>query len=69
MNWPIALLHVVGGEDVHDAGQSEQKVILEAEHGRGSDNGSLREDVSHNLLGPALNRREGVRHQRFLSAQ
>lgn len=54
MHRPVPLLHVVGCEEVRDAGQLQQQPVLVAEHGCGSDDGGLREDVPRHLLAPAL---------------
>ena len=54
MNWPVAFLHVVGGEEVGNAGKSVEEVVFEAEHGGGSNNGRLGEDRARDFLSPSL---------------
>ena len=54
VNGPELLLHVVGREHVHHTGKLEKKVVLEAEHGRRADDGSLGENAASDLLGTAL---------------
>lgn len=54
MNGPVALLHVVRGEEVHDICQPKEEVVLEAEHRGGSDNSGLREDASDDLFTTGL---------------
>lgn len=49
-----ALGHVVCGEDVGRSGQTVQKTVLEAEHGRRPDDGGLREDLTGDALGVVL---------------
>lgn len=51
---PELLLHVVGGEEVGDAGELEEKVVLETKDGGRSDEGGLREDFPSNLLTASL---------------
>jgi len=50
----VPLLHVVGSQDVDDAGKLEEKVVLEAEHGGGPDDGGLGEDAADSLLAAGL---------------
>lgn len=52
--WPELLLHVVGGEEVDNAGKLEEQVILETEHGSRSHDGGLGEDAADNVLSTAL---------------
>lgn len=54
MNGVELLLHVVGGEEVSHTGQLEQKIVLEAKDGSGSNDGGLGEEFPGNLLGSAL---------------
>ena len=54
MHRPVSLLHVVGCEEVRDAGQLQQQPVLVTEHRSGSDDGGLGEDVPDYLLAPAL---------------
>ena len=51
---PEALGHVVGGQDVGGAGQTVEKAVLEAEHGRGPHDGGLGEDVAGDGLAVVL---------------
>ena len=53
MDGSVPLLHVVGRE-IHDTSEFEQQIILEAEHGCGSDDRGFGEDISGNLLSAAL---------------
>jgi hypothetical protein len=54
VNRPVALLHVVGGEDVAHLGQLVEEVVLETEHRRRSHNGGLRVDFADDFLTPCL---------------
>lgn len=54
MNRPVALLHVVGREEVGDTSELVEQVVFETKHGRRTDDGSLREDVTGDLLTPSL---------------
>lgn len=54
MHRPVPLLHVVGCEEVGDAGQLQEKPVLETEHRGGSDDGGLGEDVPNHVLSAAL---------------
>lgn len=54
MNGPVALLHVVGSENIAHFGQLVEEVILEAEHGGRPDNGGLGVDFADDLLTPRL---------------
>lgn len=51
---PVALLHVVGSEDVANLGQLVEEVVLETEHGGGTDDGGFGVDVADDLLTPGL---------------
>jgi len=51
---PKPLLHVIRGEQIVDAGQLEQEIVLEPEHGCGSDYCRLREDGADGLLASGL---------------
>jgi hypothetical protein len=51
---PEALLHVVGSEDVANLGQLVEEVVLETEHGSGTDDGGLGVDVADDFLTPGL---------------
>jgi hypothetical protein len=50
---PVALLHVVVSEDVANLGQLVEEVVLETEHGGGTDDG-FGVDVADDLLTPGL---------------
>jgi hypothetical protein len=54
MNRPVALLHVVGSEQVGDTGKLVKKVVLETEHRRGTHNCCLGVDLADDLLTPCL---------------
>ena len=54
VNGPQLLLQVVCGDDVSDAGKTVEKTILGTEHGSGSHNSRLGEDVTDNLLTASL---------------
>lgn len=54
VNGPVALLHVVGGENVAHLGQLVEQVVLETEHGCGSHDCSLGVDLADDLLTPCL---------------
>lgn len=54
VNRPVALLHVVGREEVGDTSELVEQVVFETKHGRRTDDGSLREDVTGDLLTPSL---------------
>lgn len=54
MHRPVPLLHVVCCEEIGDAGELQQQVVLEAEHGRRPDNGGFGEDVPRHLFAIAL---------------
>lgn len=54
VNRPVALLHVVGGEEVGDTSKLVEKVVLETEHGRRTDDRGLRVDITSDLLTPSL---------------
>lgn len=54
MHGPVPLLHVVRREEVYDAGELQQQVVLETEDGRRPDNGGLGEDFPRHPLGMAL---------------
>lgn len=58
MNRPVALLHVVRGEDVANLSQLVQKVVLETEHGRRAHDCGLGVDVADDLLTPRLSYRQ-----------
>ena len=64
MDWPIPLLHIVRGENVDHAGKLEKEIVLETEHGSGSDNSSLGEDAPDCLFSSAL--QESVRPSTLL---
>lgn len=51
---PEPLLHMVGREEVCNAGKLVKKVVFEAEHRRWTNDGSLRVDGARNFLTPAL---------------
>lgn len=62
MHRPVPLLHVVGREEVRDAGQLQQQPVLVAKHRGRSDDSRLGEDVPSHLLTPALEAElEGLR--------
>lgn len=48
------LLHVVCGKQVDNAGELQQKVILETEYRCRTDNGCLRENAADDLLTTSL---------------
>lgn len=54
VNGPVALLHVVGGENVAHLGQLVEQVVLETEHWCGSHDCGLGVDVADDLLTPCL---------------
>jgi hypothetical protein len=54
VNGPIALLHVVGGEEVGDTGELVEQVVLETEQGSRANNRSFRVDLTSNLLTQSL---------------
>lgn len=54
MDGPEALGHVVCGEDVGGTCKTVEEAVLEAEHGCGSDDGGLGEDVAGDLLAVVL---------------
>ena len=54
MNRPVSFLHVVSCEDIGYTSQPVQEVILESEHGSGSDNRRLWEDAANNSLSLGL---------------
>lgn len=54
VNGPVALLHVVGGEDVAHLGQLVEEVVLETEHWCRSHDCGLGVDLADDLLTPCL---------------
>ena len=54
MNWVIALLHVVGCEDVGHASQLVEKTVFEAEKGCRSHDRSLWKNIPNHLLTSTL---------------
>ena len=54
VNGPVALLHVVGSENVANLSQLVKKVVLETEHWRGTHDCCLGVDVADDLLTPSL---------------
>ena len=54
VNRPVALLHVVGSQDVANLSQLVQKVVLETEHGRRAHDCGLGVDLADDLLTPRL---------------
>lgn len=54
MHWKIRLLHVVGSQEIGDAGKFVEEVVLEAKHWCRADNGCLGEDLTNNTLAPAF---------------
>lgn len=64
MNGPGALLHIVGSEDVGEAGKLVKEVVLETEHRGRADNGGLGVDVTDNFLTPGLKDSQCLRKQR-----
>lgn len=54
MNGPVALLHVVGGENVANLSELVEEVVLETEHGCRSHNCGLGVDFADDLLTPGL---------------
>ena len=54
VNWPEALLHVVGGEKVRYASKLVKKVVFKSEHGSGPDDGGLGVDRADHFLSPSL---------------
>lgn len=60
---PVALLHVVGSEDVGRTSELVKEVVLETEHGRGADDGGLRVDRASNLLTPGLQQSAPIRQR------
>jgi len=51
---PELLPHMVGSEEVSDAGQLQQEPVLEAEHRGRPDNGGLWEDMAGHLFSDTL---------------
>lgn len=54
MDRPEALLHVVGSEQVGDAGELVEEVVFGTEHRSRSHNGRLGVDGTNNILSPCL---------------
>lgn len=54
MDRPVALLHVVGSEQVGHASEFVKEVVLETEHGGRADNGGLGVDGANDFLTPGL---------------
>jgi hypothetical protein len=54
MNRPVALLHVVGSEQVGDTGKLVKKVVLETEHRGRSHDGGFGVNGTSDFLTPAL---------------
>lgn len=54
MDRPVALLHVVGSEQVGDTSKLVKEVVLETEHRGRADNGGLGVDGADDLLAPGL---------------
>lgn len=54
VDWPVALLHVVGSEQGARARELVKKAVFETEHRGRSHNGGLRVDGTDNLLTPRL---------------
>lgn len=54
MDWPVALLHVVGSEQVGHASELVKEIVLETEHRGRADNGGLGVDIADDLLTPGL---------------
>jgi hypothetical protein len=54
MNWPVALLHIIGSEQVSHACKFVQEAILETEHWRWPHNSSLRENASDDIFSSCL---------------
>jgi hypothetical protein len=54
VDWPVFLLHVVGGEEVGHSSKFVKQVIFKSEHWGRAHNGSLGEDFANNTLAPAL---------------
>lgn len=68
MDRPVSLLHVVGREQVHDAGKLQQQPVLETKHRGGPDNGGLGEDIADYVLRTALQTELGALIQPQLRA-
>lgn len=64
---PVALLHVVGSEDVADLGQLVQKVVLETEHGCRAHDCGFGVDVADDLLTPRLSKCQSSIHANLQS--
>lgn len=58
VDWPELLLHVVGGKEVQNGGELQQKVVLKSEDRGWSHDGGLWEDASGNELSSSLCRKE-----------
>lgn len=54
MNGPEALLHVIGGEEIGDAGKFVEEVVFKTEHGSRADDGGFGEDLTGNLFTTGL---------------
>lgn len=54
VDWPVALLHVVGSEQVGHASELVKEVVLETEHRRRADDSGLGVDGANDLLTPGL---------------
>lgn len=61
VNWPEALLHVVGGEKVRYASKLVKKVVFKTEHGSGPDDGGLGVDRAGHFLSPSLRYKSAFR--------
>lgn len=54
MNRPVALLHIIGSEQVSHACKFVQEAIFETEHWRWPDNSCLRENASDYIFSSCL---------------
>lgn len=59
VHWVNRLFHIIGGENLGRASQSEEESILEPKHGGRSDDGGFREDQAGVLLSSSLILAEG----------
>lgn len=62
MNGPVSLLHPVGREEVGDAGQLMEELVLEAKDGCRPDNGGFRVYRSRDFFSPSLYSLDGPNH-------
>ena len=54
MDWVVALLHMVGGEEIGQTSKLVKQAVLKSEKRCGSNNGCLWEDATNHLLTTTL---------------